>query len=98
MHQNTDEDTSGYLSDRLSPLMWAAQMQHQSQHQQQPNPHQSNVPKEYSNYIYPSSGDELAPELDAMNIEERRRISKHKAPTHRDIDHNGHETDFSMPK
>lgn len=93
VHQNTDEETSGYLSDRMSPLMWANQMQHQPQYQQQ-----QSLPKDYSNYIYPSSGDELAPELDAMKIEERRRIPKHKAPTARDIDDNGHETDFSMPK
>lgn len=91
-HQNTDEETSGYLSDRMSPLMWANQMQQPAQSHRQPN-----LPKDYSNYIYPSSGDELAPELDAMKIEERRRIPKHKAPAHL-IDDNGHETDFSIPK
>lgn len=93
MHQNTDEETSGYLSDRMSPLMWPNQMSHPTQSQHQ------HLPKDYSNYIYPSSGDELAPEMNAMNIEERerRRIPKHKpAPTRDHI--NGHETDFTMPK
>lgn len=91
VHQNTDEDTSGYLSDRMSPLMWANQMEHQNQPQQ----HQPQLPKDFSNYIYPSSGDELAPEIENMKIEERRRIPKHKLPA-RDIDDN--DTDFSMPK
>lgn len=86
---NTDEETSGYLSDRMSPLMWANEMHRQSH--QKPN-----LPKDYSNYIYPSSGDELAPDVDAMKIEERRRIPKHKPPV-REIDDN-EETDFSIPK
>lgn len=91
---NTDEETSGYLSDRMSPLMWANEM-HRPPHQ----PHQKpSLPKDYSNYIYPSSGDELAPEIDAMKIEERRRLPKHKPPVVVDIDDNGHETDFSIPK
>lgn len=86
---NTDEETSGYLSDRMSPLIWANEMHRQSH--QKPN-----LPKDYSNYIYPSSGDELAPDVDAMKIEERRRIPKHK-PFVREIDDN-EETDFSIPK
>lgn len=86
---NTDEETSGYLSDRMSPLMWANEM-HRKSHQK------PNLPKDYSNYIYPSSGDELAPDVDAMKIEERRRIPKHK-PSVREIDDN-EETDFSIPK
>lgn len=94
VHQNTDEETSGYLSDRMSPLMWPNQNQHQQQSQPQ------HLPKDFTNYIYPSSGDELAPEIDAMKIEERRRIHpKHKpAPSTRGIHDNGHETDFSIPK
>lgn len=92
VHQNTDEETSGYLSDRMSPLMWTNQMAHPNQSQ-----HQQPLPADFSNYIYPSSGDELAPEMENMNIDERRRISKHKI-AQRDIDDNGHETDFSMPK
>lgn len=91
VHQNTDEDTSGYLSDRMSPLMWANQMSHQNQSQQHP----PQLPKDFSNYIYPSSGDELAPEIENMKIEERRRMPKHKLPA-RDIDDN--DTDFSIPK
>lgn len=89
---NTDEETSGYLSDRMSPLMWANKMQHQNRLNQQPD-----LSKDYSNYIYPSSGDELAPEIDSMKIEERRRISKHKPP-HFESDDKEHETDFSIPK
>lgn len=105
VHQNTDEETSGYLSaglsDRMSPQMWSKQMPHQPrfQHaQQHPKP---SLPKDFSNYIYPSSGDELVPELDEMNIEERRRIPKHRPPpppSASEIDDNGHETDFTMPK
>lgn len=91
LHQNTDEETSGYLSDRMSPLMWT------NQHQQQQSQHQPHIPKDFSNYIYPSSGDELAPEMDAMKIEERRRFPKHKPPQ-RQLNDNGHETDFSIPK
>lgn len=103
VHQNTDEETSGYLtqSDRMSPVMWTKQIPHQSQFhhlQQHPHTHQSNLPKDFTNYIYPSSGDELVPELDGMKIEERRRISKHRAPPVCEIDDNGHETDFTMPK
>ncbi|XP_031632569.1 uncharacterized protein LOC116346573 [Contarinia nasturtii] len=93
LHQNTDEETSGYLSDRMSPLLWA----NQNQHQQQQSQHQPHLPKDFSNYIYPSSGDELAPEMDAMKIEERRRVPKHK-PLPRQMNDNGHETDFSIPK
>lgn len=95
VQQNTDEETSGYMSDRMSPLMWANQMAQQSQYQHQQHSHQQNLPKTYSNYIYPSSGDELAPEMDVMKIEERRRVPKHKPPT-REIDDT--ETDFSIPK
>lgn len=99
VHQNTDEETSGYLSDRMSPVMsWANQMPNQSQYHRPELAHQQNRAKEFSNYIYPSSGDELAPELDAMKIDERRRIPKHKASQLRDIDDNGHDTDFSIPK
>lgn len=102
VHQNTDEETSGYLSaglsDRMSPQMWTKQMPHQPQfHHLQQHP-TSNLPKNFSNYIYPSSGDELAPELDEMKIEERRRIPKHRPPPVCEIDDNGHETDFTMPK
>lgn len=97
IHQNTDEETSGYLStgpsDRMSPQMWTKQIPHQSQFH---HPHQT---KDFSNYIYPSSGDELAPELDEMKIEERRRLPKHRPPPPvSEIDDNGHETDFTMPK
>lgn len=105
VHQNTDEETSGYLSaglsDRMSPQMWSKQMPQQPQFhhvQQHPKP---NLPKDFSNYIYPSSGDELVPELDEMKIEERRRIPKHRQPppsSTSEIDDNGHETDFTMPK
>lgn len=98
---NTDEETSGYLSDRMSPLMWneMQQRQHPHLHQRQHQSHQKpSLPKDYSNYIYPSSGDELAPDVDAMKIEERRRLPKHKPPPAREADDNGHETDFSIPK
>lgn len=74
-------------SDRMSPQMWTKQI-----------PHQSNLRKSFSNYIYPSSGDELVPELDEMKIEERRRIPKHRQVPVCGIDDNGHETDFTMPK
>lgn len=100
VHQNTDEETSGYLtqSDRMSPVMWTKQIPHPPQfHHLQQHPH-AHQPKDYSNYIYPSSGDELVPELEDMKIEERRRIQKHRAPPVCDTDDNGHETDFTMPK
>lgn len=98
LHQNTDEETSGYLSDRMSPQMWTKQIPHQTQfHNLQQHPH-SHPPKDFSNYIYPSSGDELAPEFDEMKIDERRRIPKHRPPPVSEIDDNGHDTDFTMPK
>lgn len=88
-HQNTDDETSGYLSDRLSPLMFTNQF-HQT-------PCGKSL-KDYSNYIYPSSSDETAPNKESMKMEDCRKMSKHQIPSVLDIDDVGHETDFSMPK
>lgn len=84
----------------MSPRMWSKQIPHQQQMQHlQQHPRQTNLPKDFSNYIYPSSGDELAAELDEMKIDERRRIpTKHRQPSISETDDNGHETDFTMPK
>lgn len=67
MNPNTDEDTSGYLSD-------------------------------LSNFVYPSSADELTNSLNGMRMVDNKIEARHRQQGHVDVEYNEPETVFSMPK
>lgn len=67
MNPNTDEDTSGYLSD-------------------------------LSNFVYPSSADELTNSLNGMRITDNKTEMRHRLHVNDEVEYNEPETVFSIPK